>query len=127
MLDRLSKLDENLGLLETFRVTGIRDKRDEWAVRYGLLESIQVVIDVACEIVVRRNLGNPDSYRSCIELLARHQVLDTELSSRLVSMVGFRNLLVHEYDNIDPKRLINGLDELGDFRQFASSVAHLEE
>jgi hypothetical protein len=45
MLDRLSKLDENLGLLEALRSSGIHGKRDEWAVRYGLLESIQVVVD----------------------------------------------------------------------------------
>jgi uncharacterized protein YutE (UPF0331/DUF86 family) len=127
MLDRLSKLDENVGLLETFSSTGIRDKRDEWAVRYGLLESIQVVIDVACEVVAARNLGNPDSYRACIQLLARAELLENDLADRLTAMVGFRNLLVHEYDDIDPKRLVGALDELDDFRDFAQAMALLED
>lgn len=125
MLDRLSKLDENLGLLEALRSSGIHDKRDEWAVRYGLLESIQVVIDVACEVVAQRNLGTPENYRACIDLLAGAELLDKRLAGRLTSMVGFRNLLVHEYEEIDPKRLVGALDELGDFREFARAMAVL--
>jgi uncharacterized protein YutE (UPF0331/DUF86 family) len=126
MSDRLSKLDENLGLLEQLRRAGMKDKRDEWAVRYGLLESIQVVIDVACEVVAGRNLGTPATYRGCIELLAQHGLLEPELAEKVAKMVGFRDLLVHEYEEIDPRRLRSALEQLDDFRAFAEAMSKFQ-
>jgi uncharacterized protein YutE (UPF0331/DUF86 family) len=38
-------------------------------------------------------------------------------------MVGLRNLLVHEYDEINTARLLPYLDRLNDFRSFAAAVA----
>ncbi|MCG8480405.1 MAG: DUF86 domain-containing protein [Spirochaetales bacterium] len=122
MSDRLSTLDENLRILEEFRSTPPRNRRDEWALRYGLLESIQIVIDVACELVALRNLGTPKSYRECIILLERHGILSSDVAARTASMVGLRNLLVHEYDEIDIQRLTPLLSRLDDFRQFAAEV-----
>ncbi len=125
MSDRLSTLDENLRILEEFRSAPPRDRRDEWALRYGLLESIQIVIDVACELVALRNLGTPKSYRECIVLLERHGILRPDVAANTASMVGLRNLLVHEYDEIDLRRLTPLLSRLDDFRHFAAqATAH---
>lgn len=122
MSDRLSTLDENLRILEEFRSTPPRDRRDEWALRYGLLVSIQIVIDVACELVALRNLGTPKSYRECIVLLERHDILSPDVASHTTAMVGLRNLLVHEYEDIDVHRLTPLLSRLDDFRRFAAQV-----
>lgn len=46
-----------------------RDKTKEWALRYGLLESIQIVIDLSCHLVVHQNLGNAETYSDCIRLV----------------------------------------------------------
>jgi uncharacterized protein YutE (UPF0331/DUF86 family) len=34
-------------------------------------------------------------------MLARHDVIDNELSARLQAMAGFRNIAVHDYERID--------------------------
>jgi uncharacterized protein YutE (UPF0331/DUF86 family) len=59
-------------------------------------------------------------------LLAQHGLLEPELAEKVAKMVGFRNLLVHEYEEIDPKRLRSALEQLDDFRAFAESMSKLD-
>jgi uncharacterized protein YutE (UPF0331/DUF86 family) len=123
VLDKLAQLEINIAELERLRERPTAVMRDRWALRYGLIESIQIVIDVSCEIVARAALGTPATYRQCIELLAGADLLPSDLAARLGSMVGLRNLLVHEYDEIDESRLLSALNHLDDLRAFAQAVS----
>ncbi len=127
MLDRLGQLEENISELEkireTFDISRIQmEKVPEWALRYGLFESIQIVIDVACHIAGKYNLGNPQNYKECIELLQKYEYIDANLADRLKSMIGLRNLLVHEYVGIDVEELYNFLRQLDDFKTFVKQI-----
>ena len=131
LTEKLKHLEENVKILYEIKATISLDelkvnKRYEWEVRYGLLESIQIVIDIACKMTSQYNLGNPKSYRACIELLHQNGYLSKELSENMVGMVGLRNLLVHEYVEIDEGKLYLFLDQLDDFIAFALEMkAHL--
>jgi len=127
LTEKLKHLEANIALLheikqstplETFKT----NRRYEWEVRYGLLESIQIIIDVACKISSAYNLGNPKSYRACVELLAQHHYLSSTLAKKVISMVGLRNLLVHEYVEIDDEKLYLFLERLDDFTAFAHEI-----
>jgi uncharacterized protein YutE (UPF0331/DUF86 family) len=124
MLERFRLLEENILELAKFRQNVDEekistDKSTQWAMRYGLLESIQIVIDISCHMVSQFNLGNPSTYSECLELLGKADYLPVELTKKLVSMAGLRNLLAHEYVAIDNKKLFGLLDNLSDFREFA--------
>ena len=122
---RLKRLEENLRELERFRGTSIDDlegRQKRWALRYGMLESIQAIIDIACAVVSRYNLGYPDSYADCFRVLRRENVLPDDLTDRLTQAVGMRNVLVHEYLDVDDKLLLDALDRLSDFRAFAEAI-----
>jgi uncharacterized protein YutE (UPF0331/DUF86 family) len=71
---------------------------------------------------VKYNLGDPKSYSECIELLKKFEYISEELAEKLIKMVGLRNLLAHEYIKIDPQKLLNYLQNLGDFYEFIKSV-----
>lgn len=130
MLERLQTLEENVKFLMEFRskysLDRIRgDKSLEWALRYGLLESTQIVIDVACHLVSKYHLGIPSTYAECVELLEKHRYIDADLARKLLGMVGLRNLLIHEYAHVDLMKLYGLLDHLEDFRGFAMAVKGL--
>ena len=123
LTEKLKHLEENIKILREIKSSVSLDelkvnKRYEWEVRYGLLESIQVIIDIACKLSSQYNLGNPKNYRACIELLQQHGYLNEVLSKKVIGMVGLRNLLVHEYIEIDEEKLYQFLDHLDDFMQF---------
>ena len=125
MSDRIARLEENVITLEELRSDPLSTRRSQWALRYGLMESIQIVIDLACEIVAKRSLGSPSTYRECIELLAQFGLLEQSLAETLQKMVGLRNLLVHDYDEVDINRLTPLLERLDDFKAFAARYVEI--
>jgi len=125
--EKLKRLEENLRVLSDFKLQYSLDdllasKVDEWALRYGLLESLQIIIDVSCSFVADKNLGIPKNYSECIELIISNNYLDKELGKRIIQMVGLRNLLVHEYGIIDLNKLYEYLNHLDDMRNFATAI-----
>ena len=127
LLEKSKQLEENIKLLKEIKSTLTLEelesnKRYEGEVRYGLLESIQLLIDIACKISSRYNLGNPHTYKECIELLHKFNFISQKLAKHLVAMVGLRNLLVHEYATIDIKRLYEFLNNLDDFTSFLKEI-----
>lgn len=127
MRERLQRLEVLLRELHRFRQRYAlddihRDPHLEWALRYGLLEAIQIVIDISCHLVSRDNLGVPASYAECIERLYRAGYLDEFSWKALLGMVGLRNLLVHEYALVDIARLYSLLERIGDFQRFIEQI-----
>jgi uncharacterized protein YutE (UPF0331/DUF86 family) len=126
--EKLKRLEENLKILTDFKKNysfdDIKsDKIDEWGLRYGLLESIQIIIDISCSFVADKNLGIPKNYSECIELIISNNYLDKELGKRIIQMVGLRNLLVHEYGIIDVQKLYEYLDHLDYIKEFANAIS----
>lgn len=127
MLERLNQLEINVAELEKFKsrysIEDIEnDIQKEWILRYGLLESIQIVIDISCHLSNKFNLGNPQTYSECIELLVKNDFFDRELGDKLKGMVGLRNILIHEYVSVNIGRLYSLLDYVNDFVRFAAKV-----
>ena len=127
MLERLAQLESNVNRLEAIERDYKPDDLSssnllEWAVRYGLLESIQIVIDTACGLCNKNNLGSPRNYGDCLRLLQEFKYLPPELAGTLIRIVGLRNLLIHEYVAIDNARLYGFLSELSVFRDYAKAI-----
>ena len=128
MYSRIELLENNIIELEKMKVQSehepdlFQKKTNEWSLRYGILESIQIVIDISCHIVGKYNLGNPNSYGNCVELLVKFNYIEESLGKNIRSMIKLRNLLAHEYAFIDVNKLTSYLSLLGDFRNFIRSV-----
>lgn len=130
MLERLEQLETNIVELEKFRkkyvLTEIKaDLQKQWILRYGLFESIQIVIDISCHLVTKYNIGNPKTYAECIELLEKEKYLSTSVAEKLLGMTGLRNILIHEYVSVDLNKLLSLLDNLNDFKIFAKEIKDL--
>ena len=127
MLERLNQLEKNIVELQKFhKENELKEIEDnlqlQWILRYGLFESIQIVIDISCHLVTKYNLGNPKTYGECVEILRKEDYLQGSVADKLIGMIGLRNLLIHEYVEIDVKKLHNLLNSLYDFNSFAEEV-----
>ena len=92
------------------------DVREQRFVEHTLQIAIQAALDVASQIVSDRRLGEPRTNRELFDLLERDGWLDATLTATLRNMAGFRNVLVHGYDDVDlaivGDLLANHLDDL---------------
>ncbi len=83
-------------------------------------------MDVASHIVAQRRLGIPDSYREMIAILEQNGVLDSRLSKSLQNMISMRNLLVHQYLEVDYQLLFEAIPNvIADATEFVSVIRQL--
>ena len=85
--------------------------------------AIQSALDAAIHIVTDERLGEPDSRQHYFDVLVRHGWLPAELGARMKRMVGFRNILVHGYEEVD-LGIVRDIVEnkLGDLLDFVAAI-----
>ena len=93
-------------------------------VLHTLQLAIQAMIDVASHIASDERLGEPGSNAELFTLLARAGWLPVEDVATLQAMVGFRNVLVHAYDDVNLSIVRDVLEHrLVDLTRFVTTVA----
>jgi uncharacterized protein YutE (UPF0331/DUF86 family) len=122
---RLSRLSQLLDELEQIRSGGHAayeaDFRTRLALQHALQLSIQTCIDIGAHLLAERNIEMPGDYRGVFTALVPAN-LDRDLAERLGRAAGMRNILVHEYLDVDDQRVWGALESLDDLRAFAAYV-----
>jgi uncharacterized protein YutE (UPF0331/DUF86 family) len=119
---RLTKLDEYLDYLERAQRYSYREFADDpehrRAVERVLHLSVEALTDMASHVVADDNLGRVGRARELPDRFAEHGHVDEELAATWKDMIGFRNVLVHEYVEIDSERVYDVLqNRLDDIRR----------
>ena len=106
---RLNQLSTSLNKIERFKDISLeeflKDDIIQDVVEYNLFIAINMMIDIATHIVVDNNMGNPETLGGAFAILNKQKYLSEDESKIYRNMVGLRNILLHEYVNID-KRMI---------------------
>src|SRR3989338_5067490 len=64
---------------------------------HNLQLAIQGAIDIASHIISDEGWGVPNTLVGLFDILKEHKVLDEKTTDIMRRMVGFRNIIVHEY------------------------------
>lgn len=84
----------------------------------------EVVIDIANLLNAEFRFRPADESKESIVILGEEGVLDKEFANEFAGMAGFRNILVHDYVDIDYEKVADILNtRLGDFERFAREVS----
>ncbi len=70
------------------------------AIILNLERACQAAIDLAMHIIAREHLGIPQSSAQAFDLLAGARKISPELAAKMRRMVGFRNVAVHQYQEL---------------------------
>ncbi len=92
-------------------------------IKYLFVTTIEGCIDVAQHICASDSLGAPDTNAAALRLLGQHGIVPGDLADALARAAGFRNVLVHQYIDVDDSIVTEALEQLDDFRAFVSSVS----
>ncbi|MCD6680901.1 MAG: DUF86 domain-containing protein [Burkholderiaceae bacterium] len=76
------------------------DVREERFVVHTLQLAAQATIDVASHVVSDERLSEPRTNAELFELLHRAQWIDLDLSRSMRNLAGFRNVVVHGYEDV---------------------------
>ena len=121
---RLVTLHEYLEKLRAFQRTSEAEFRSSPAIhdlaeRYLHL-AMECVLDLGNHYIADAKLQTPETNQDTFTRLEQVQAISSELAARLRSWAGFRNILVHQYLDIDHGIAWNAIQkELGDLEAFA--------
>lgn len=132
LTERLSVILENIQFLENARGLSFQEFTSNTvklaAVKWNLLETIQACIDIASHIITSLNFRMPEDYGSMFKVLAKHDIISSDLAMKMKNMTGFRNILVHRYTAIDNEKLYTFLKgEFLDFKEFVKAIEQFLE
>ena len=123
---RLEKLADCLNKLDPLTEQPETDFRDDPYLRdiveRNLEVSAQCVIDVANRIISLEGAPHPQDYRTAIIRLGELGVIEPEFAEKLAPLAGFRNILVHQYLDIDWSIVYTNLRGLDDLRRFDEAI-----
>jgi len=102
----------------------LSDKDTQEIILFNLHQTIQGAMDIGSHIIADENLGVPNQSREIFSILADNKIIEQNLSEKLSSMVGFSNILVHEYVKLDLKEVVSILEgDLEDLYLFCSLIS----
>ncbi|MBI3333008.1 MAG: DUF86 domain-containing protein [Candidatus Omnitrophica bacterium] len=125
---RLAKLREYLGYLRILKRYSYREFASDPFVR-GSVErylhlAIECCLDLGNHLIADRGLRRAQDYKEVFLILGEAKLLPQAFAKRIAPMGGFRNILVHDYLKVDPRKIYEALqDRLPDFEQFARRMA----
>jgi uncharacterized protein YutE (UPF0331/DUF86 family) len=89
----------------------------------NLQRACEASIDLAMHIIADRKLGLPQNSRDAFTLLEKEGIIPSSLSQKMKAMVGFRNIAVHDYQELNLIILEKILEEhLSDFTEFTKAI-----
>ncbi len=117
---QLIRIQENLGNI------GFDEFTNNWVLRSmaerALQVAVEIVIDVSERILAIEGAGPAASSTETIDKLVALKILDS--TEPFKTMVRFRNLVVHHYEEIDPVILYDiAKNKLADFRLFMKQIS----
>ncbi|CCG05005.1 type VII toxin-antitoxin system HepT family RNase toxin [Blastococcus saxobsidens] len=122
----LLALSEELGFLAEEAAAPVARQQDRAVrrgVKYALATAVEACVDIAHHVCASEGWGPLNNNAHSMLVLSRHGVLSADLAGRMSRAVGFRNVLVHEYIEVDEELVTARLADHGDLHEFAAAVA----
>jgi uncharacterized protein YutE (UPF0331/DUF86 family) len=128
--NRLDALEGYLAELRTFQSVRREDFVREPALHHlaerFLHLACESVLDIAQHVIADQGYRQAQSYKDAMDVLCEEGLIGRGLADRLKGWMGFRNVLVHLYLEIDHGRAYDAIrDDLGDLEQVAVAMAPL--
>lgn len=89
----------------------------------NLTRAVQLCVDMGAHLIAGMEVSPPDTMGLTFDALAKVGIIDEGLASQLKKAVGFRNVAVHNYRDMD-WAVVHAIARyhLGDFTEFAKVI-----
>ncbi|MEK6577509.1 MAG: DUF86 domain-containing protein [Nitrospirota bacterium] len=103
--NKISAIKKYLKILERYKKYSRKNIEEDIDIR-GAVErylylAVQAVIDLAEAVIAYKNLRKPTTMSEAFYILNEEDVISAQLTEKMAKMVGFRNVMAHDYENIN--------------------------
>lgn len=101
----------------------LNDYTKQDSIMLNIQRACEASIDLAMHIISKKKLGIPQTSRDAFDVLSKNKIINDKLSKNLKAMVGFRNIVVHDYQSINLKVVESVIAyNLKDFYDYIDSI-----
>ena len=102
---KISNVRHNLSRIRTKAPLQLNDLKTDIDIQDIVLHNLQLAvqgcIDIAAHIVADQGWGVAGSINETFYILRDKKAISLEMMEKMVSMAGFRNILIHEYEDVN--------------------------
>ncbi len=130
VLRKLAELEEYLGQIREYTNITIERYSSDWKIQRITERTLQIMIetcaDIAGHIISDGGYRIPKSYADTFKVLQEENILEKELFETMEKIAKFRNIVVHNYGNIDASIVVNILKRhLDDFLTYKNAIINM--
>jgi len=127
ILRKLADLSIYIQQISEFRSLSVDEYKSDWKtqriVDRTLHIMIEMCIDITGHLISDRKLRVPESYADGFRILNENGIVSDDLIDPLMKMAKFRNIIVHQYEKVDPEIVISILQgNIDDFQKFSDEI-----
>ena len=127
VLRKLSELETYYGQIKEFADIIIDNYKNDWKTQRIVERTLQIMIetctDIASHIISDRGMRPPTTYADTFRVLLENNIINSEMFATMEKMAKFRNVVVHQYEEVDAEIVIVILKRhLKDFDRFRDVI-----
>ncbi len=124
---KMAQMEVYLSQVREYSKTSLASYRNDWKTQRIVERTLQILvelcIDMANHIISDEKMRIPEGYADTFKILMENRVIDKRLWSRMAKMAKFRNVVVHQYEKIDPGIVVSILHKnLADFEKYKKTI-----
>lgn len=102
--NKISYLEKHLATAKKYSTYTDKEIKNNDFIRSAVERELYVIaqaaIDLAEAIVAYKNFRKPTTMREVFDILAEHKIISRKFLENFIGIVGFRNALAHDYEDI---------------------------
>jgi uncharacterized protein YutE (UPF0331/DUF86 family) len=127
VLRKISDLETYYLQIKDFSEISAEGYLSDWKTQRIIERTLQMMIetcvDIANHIISDVGMRIPETYADTFKVLYENKIINPELFSVMEKMAKFRNIVVHQYEEVDSGIVILILKKhLSDFQQFRDAI-----
>jgi len=124
---KIAQVEMYLGQIREYSKVSLTSYKREWKTQRIVERTLQILvelcIDMANHIISDEKMRLPEGYADTFKVLMENAVIDRRLWRRMEKMAKFRNVIVHQYEKIDPAIVVSILHKnLADFEKYKKAI-----
>ena len=124
---KLARMDTYLSQIREFSKISGNEYQKNWKTQRIVERTLQILveecIDIANHIIADEGLRLPAGYADTFQVLMENRIINKKLSATMEKMAKFRNVIIHQYEKIDPGIVVAILHKnLADFERYKKAI-----
>jgi len=124
---KLARIDTYLSQVREFSKISENEYKKNWKTQRIVERTLQILveecIDIANHIISDEGLRLPVGYGDAFQILMENKIMNKKLSATMEKMAKFRNVIIHQYEKIDPAIVVSILRrDLDDFEKYKKAI-----